>query len=107
MQYDPAYKVSDRVIGHKQEFAWVASSILGDAKIMDICNFENENVEGEELTVCKLVDRLEEKGKVEGKLELLADLIADGTLTIKQAAERVGMTVAKFKATAKKLGICL
>ena len=41
MQYDPAYKVSDRVIDHKQEFAWAASSILGDAKIMDICNFEN------------------------------------------------------------------
>ena len=60
LQYDPAYKVSDRVIDHKQEFAWAASSILGDAKIMDICNFENEDVEGEGLTVCKLVDRLTE-----------------------------------------------
>lgn len=103
IQYDPTYKVSDRVIDHKQEFAWAASSILGDAKIMDICSFENENVEGEELTVCKLVDRLEENGQI----KLLASLINDGTLTLKQAAEKMSMTVAKFKATAKKLGICL
>lgn len=48
-----------------------------------------------------------EEGRIEGKIELLADLIEDGTLTIKQAAEKMSMTVTKFKATAKKLGICL
>lgn len=102
-QYDPTYKVSDRVIDHKQEFAWAASSILGDTKIMDICNFGNENVEGEELTVCKLVDRL----RAEGEVKTLADLVKDGILTLQQAAERVGMSVANFKDAAKNLGILL
>ena len=53
--------------------------------------------------MCDFIDRLEEKGKVEGKLELLADLIADGTLTIKQAAERVGMTVLSSKPLLRNL----
>ena len=48
-----------------------------------------------------------EEGRIEGKIELLADLIEDGTLSIKQAADKMSMTVAKFKSTAKKLGICL
>lgn len=46
--------------------------------------------------MCKLVDRLEENGQI----KLLASLINDGTLTLKQAAEKMSMTVAKFKATA-------
>lgn len=80
--------------------------LSGDERLYGAYSDE-EAEQGEQITMCDFIDRLEEKGKVEGKLELLADLIADGTLTIKQAAERVGMTVAKFKATAKKLGICL
>ena len=57
--------------------------------------------------MCDFIDRLEEEGEVKGQIKLLASLINDGTLTLKQAAEKMSMTVAKFKSAAKKLGICL
>ena len=80
--------------------------LSGDERLYGAHNDEEAEL-GEQITMCDFIDRLEEKGKVEGKLELLADLIADGTLTIKQAAEKMSMTVTKFKSAAKKLGICL
>ena len=53
--------------------------------------------------MCKLVDRL----RAEGEVKTLADLVKDGILTLQQAAERVGMSVANFKDAAKNLGILL
>ena len=59
--------------------------------------------------MCEFIDKLEEKGeargKVKGQLELLSNLIKDGVLTLKQAAERMGMSVTKFKAAIKELAI--
>ena len=57
--------------------------------------------------MCEFFDKLEAKGEargeVKGQLKLLTSLIKDGVLTLKQAAERMGMTVAKFKAAMKEV----
>ena len=54
-----------------------------------------------------LLDKVEnrgiEKGIEKGKVITLAELVNDGILTLKQAAERMGMTVAKFKAAMKEV----
>ena len=41
----------------------------------------------------------------EGKLELLANMIKKGILSLKQAAEEMGMTVSQFKTAVKNLAI--
>ena len=53
--------------------------------------------------MCDFYDKLEAQGEVKGQLKLLTSLIKDGVLTLKQAAERMGMSVAKFKAATKEL----
>lgn len=53
--------------------------------------------------MCDFYDKLEAQGKVKGQLKLLAELVKDEILTLKQAAERMGMTVAKFKAAMKEV----
>ena len=57
--------------------------------------------------MCDFYDKLETKGEargeVKGQLKLLTSLIKDGVLTLKQAAERMGMSVAKFKAAMKEV----
>lgn len=109
-QIDPDYEIENREIDHPQEFLYAASAFMNDPKVLEAYNY-NEIEEGEPLTMKKFSEIMEEegriKGKTEGQMELLANLIKDGTLTLKQAAEKMCMTVTKFKATAKKLGICL
>ena len=71
----------------------------------------DENEERGGVDMCDFYDKLEnigfEKGSEEGiekgKVSALAELVKDGILTLKQAAERMGMTVAKFKALTKEL----
>ena len=45
-----------------------------------------------------------EKGRVEGSLKILADLVKDGLLPVVEAAKRAGMTVAEF---GKRTGIAV
>ena len=111
---DPAYEVKDRVWDHPLEMRQLFYELSNDKRVWEAYTDE-EAAEGERITMCEFIDRLEEEGRIkgkaegraEGKIELLADLIEDGTLSIKQAADKMSMTVAKFKSTAKKLGICL
>ena len=56
-----------------------------------------------EAVLDKVENRGIEKGKIKGQLELLTSLIKDGVLTLKQAAERMNMSVTKFKALTKEL----
>ena len=59
--------------------------------------------------MCKAIDDLIEEGKKEGKkegkLEILLSMIEDGILSIKQAADRMNMTVANFKKAVNNLAI--
>ena len=58
---------------------------------------------GKPVTMCEVLDRIENRGIEKGKVLTLAELVNDGILTLKQAAERMGMTVTKFKAAMKEV----
>ena len=100
------YKIKDRVLDHPLEMRQLLYELSGDERLYGAYSDE-EAEQGEQITMCEFIDRLQEEGKTKIQMQLLADLVKDGLLSLQQAAERVGMTVAKFKATAKKLGICL
>ena len=53
--------------------------------------------------MCDFYDKLENIGFEKGKVSTLAELVKDGILTLKQATERMGMSVNKFKATMKEV----
>lgn len=53
--------------------------------------------------MCEVLDRIENRGIENGKVLTLAELVKDGILTLKQAAERMNMSVTKFKALTKEL----
>lgn len=63
--------------------------LSGDERLYRAHNDEEAEL-GEQITMCDIIDRLEEegriKGKAEGKLDTLADLVKDGILTLQQAA---------------------
>ena len=46
-----------------------------------------------------------EEGRKEGKLELLTSMIKEGILTLKQAADKMNMTVPQFEEAVKNLAV--
>ena len=72
-------------------------------EIVDELIEDNEERGG--VDMCEFYDKLENIGFEKGKVTTLAELVKDGILTIKQAAERMGMSVTKFKAAMKELAI--
>ena len=74
---------------------------------MSLAHLMRSNKKGKPVTMCEVLDRIEnrgiEEGKIKGQLELLTSLINKGLLTIQQAAKEMGMTVAKFKAAMKEV----
>ena len=47
----------------------------------------------EEKTLRELAEERKEIGRAEGRLENLAELVGDGTITLAKAAQKAGMTV--------------
>ena len=70
---------------------------------MSLAHLMRSNKNGKPVTMCEVLDRIENRGIEKGKVITLAELVNDGILTLKQAAERMGMTVAKFKAAMKEV----
>ncbi len=63
-----------------------------DAEVIDMCK-----------AVEDMMNEREEKGRVEGAVAMLAGLVKDGLLGIKEAALRANMTESAFEAEVKKL----
>ena len=58
--------------------------------------------EGEaKVDMCKAVEDMINDGRIEGKLEILINLVQDGILNIQDAAKRINMTEDEFKAKMK------
>ena len=61
-----------------------------------------------EITMCEIYDKIlmegEAKGRAEGRLAVLAELVKKGIITIMQAAEQEKMTVEEFS---KKTGLAV
>ena len=53
--------------------------------------------------MCKVLDEIENRGKTEGELNLALRLIEKGLITLKQAAEELGMTPKKLEAALNNL----
>ena len=51
------------------------------------------------------INKAERKGEKKGKIELLVNMIKDGIISLKQAAEQLGMSVEKFEKEAKNLAL--
>lgn len=81
------------------------------ARVIQVCtNTKFKIPEGVEvIDMCKAVENMmierEEKGRAEGKLELLISLVKDGLLNIKEAAHRANMTVDTFENEIKKSSV--
>lgn len=108
-QKNQDYEVAPRKLDHPAELKQLLYSMSGDERVLTV---EDEyNDEGEGITMCEFIDRLEAigeargkiEGKIEGKVELLTNLVQDKILSLKEAAARVDMTVAKFKEVSQKL----
>ncbi|MBQ3643401.1 MAG: Rpn family recombination-promoting nuclease/putative transposase [Candidatus Riflebacteria bacterium] len=107
---DIKYKVTSRKLDHPYEFAQLIYALTNDERSLEIVDeLIDENEERGGVDMCDFYDKLEnigfEKGLEKGKVSALAELVKDGILTLKQAAERMGMSVAKFKAATKELAI--
>ena len=55
------------------------------------------------IDVCKAVEDMMNESKTEGAVTVLAGLVKDGLLSIKEAAHRANMTESAFEAEVKKL----
>ena len=109
---DIKYKVTSRKLDHTYEFVQLIYALTNDERSLEIVDeLIDENEERGGVDMCDFYDKLEnigfekgiEEGIEKGKVSALAELVKDGILTLKQAAERMGMTVAKFKATMKEI----
>ena len=59
--------------------------------------------DAEVIDVCKAVEDMMNESKTEGAVAVLAGLVKDGLLSIKEAAHRANMTESAFEAEVKKL----
>ncbi len=73
---------------------------------LDIKDFEKAKDLDEVIRMTKtFIEREIENSEKKGKLELLTSMIKEGILTLKQAADKMNMTVPQFKTAVKKLAL--
>ena len=80
------------------------SVFSGDERFRDENNsMTDENKEGG-VTMCEIYDKIlqegEAKGRAEGRIAALADLVKSGIISIVQAAEQEKMSVDEFRSKA-------
>ena len=51
------------------------------------------------------INKAERKGEKKGKIEILTKMVNRGIISLKQAAEQLGMSVEKFEKEAKNLAL--
>ena len=93
------YKPSpDRQMGHPEAVLKLLSALTDDDRFLEAW----EDGEGEVKKMCEVLDRIEEKGRKEGRkegiFETLLLLVQDNILTIQEAAARAGVTESVFRA---------
>ena len=61
---DQAYEVLDRKIDHPEDYGDLLYAMSGDERVLRA--IEGKGTKGAGLTMCEFIDRLEEKGRIEG-----------------------------------------
>ncbi len=95
------YVPPNHVIKHVTEVLRLLRILTGDERFTpDTKLFATK---GKPVTMCEVLDRIENRGIEKGKVLTLAELVKKGLLTIQQAAKEMNVTVAKFKALTKEI----
>ena len=92
------YAGSQDTLKHVNEVLQMMKAVTGDSRYDQLNDFVN-NQKGKTITMCKVLDEIEKKGK----LKILNSLVKKGLLTLKQAAEELGMTPKKLEVALNKL----
>lgn len=67
----------------------------GDNRYEKILTFSNEK--GQVRTMCEVAQRLEDKGRIEERIEVLVTLVKSGSITVDTAAVILKITTTEFK----------
>lgn len=67
----------------------------GDNRYEKILTFSNEK--GQVRTMCDVAQRLEDKGRIEGRIEVLVTLVKSDSITVDMAAGILKITTTEFK----------
>ena len=95
------YVPSNSIIKHVTEVLRLLRILTGDERFTP--DAELIKKKGKAVTMCEVLDRIENRGIEKGKVLTLAELVKKGLLTIQQAAKEMNVTVTRFKALTKEL----
>ena len=102
------YVPSKQVIKHVEEILLMLKILTGDDKYTIDDNIL-DSMKGEKVTMdtwlSDTISKAEKRGKTRGKIELLVNMIKEGIISLKQAAEQLGMSVEKFEKEARNLAL--
>lgn len=85
---------NERTIQHVDEVLKLLSVMSGDDRYEKILAFSNEK--GQVRTMCDVAQRLEDKGRIEGRIEVLVTLVKSGSITVDTAAGILKITTTEF-----------
>lgn len=110
-EHSPLEGAVDRAINDLPDDALIKPFLLAnrsEVKYMCITEYDEERTRSEDREEWLAEGRAEGRaeGEVKGRMAMLADLVRDGIFTIKQAAERAGMTVPEFETAMKTITSC-
>ncbi len=101
------YHPTNQVLEYPEETLDMISVFSDDERFRNEYNAITVDKKGE-ITMCEIYDKIlmegEAKGRAEGRLAVLAELVKKGIITIMQAAEQEKMTVEEFS---KKTGLAV
>jgi len=102
---NPTYVADEVVIAHVDEFLKLMKALTGDNRYNEIALSLTKSEKEVGLTMCKVLDFREARGRAEGRAEgiaeggliMLAKLVKDEVIEICAAAERANMTEEEFE----------
>lgn len=80
-------KPSEETIKHKDEILMLMAVLLDDFRFLEV-----QNEKGGVNNMCEVLDRIEEKGVAKGMEKGMAKAYNDLNLSVKQIAEKVGIS---------------
>lgn len=89
------YTPSKDEIRHVDSVLKMMSALTGDDRFEQIVN-ERRKGERKVKNMCEVLDRAEKKGKKEGKIELLVDLLKEKAIPFAKAVEKSGLSEKEF-----------
>ena len=99
-------KTMKKMLETEESFEHTPNDVVELINILTGSNIKIDEKE-EKTNMCKawnqMIEKSEKKGKIEGQIKILSDLVKEKVLSLQQAATKMGMTVASFKQAVKNL----